>query len=121
MNEKLMNALGELFIEGSPLYADVKGLMELAIKEERERCAAYVEKNVITSGIHIGPLFNAVGSGREEEHPVWPDSRGIKAVGGGNPPKSYSKPVGKRENLGLPCGNCDACFERLPDLCQKKS
>jgi hypothetical protein len=59
MNEKLMDALGELFIEGSPLYNDAKGLMELAIKEERERCAAYVEKNVITSGIHIGPLFNA--------------------------------------------------------------
>jgi hypothetical protein len=39
MNEKLLEALGELFIEDSPLYADAKGLMELAIQEERERCA----------------------------------------------------------------------------------
>lgn len=43
MNEKLLEALGELFIEDSPLYADVKGLMELAIKETRERCAKILE------------------------------------------------------------------------------
>ena len=40
MNKKLLDALGELFVEGSPLYEDVKGLMELAAQEARERCAA---------------------------------------------------------------------------------
>lgn len=43
MSEKLLEALAEHFIEDSPLYADVKGLMELAAKEEREWCAKVAE------------------------------------------------------------------------------
>ena len=44
MNQKLLDALGELFVEGSPLYLDAKGLMELAVQEEREQCAAIVDE-----------------------------------------------------------------------------
>ena len=44
MNQKLLDALDELFVEGSQVYLDVKALMELAIQEERARCAALADE-----------------------------------------------------------------------------
>lgn len=43
MTPSLEEALREHFIMDSPLFMDVRGLMELATQEERERCAKHAE------------------------------------------------------------------------------
>lgn len=39
--------------------ANGEEIIMAAVAEERERCAVLAAKGKITSGIHVGPLFNA--------------------------------------------------------------